>query len=165
MPATLQYLYTTRDKVISLTSILAASLRLDDLTDPTEIDNMWNDILHWVTDLINQHCEGRYEYADLYTSNWVERRARVLAAHELCLRRFNQSPYMQQFNLIMGELEDILNGAKPIPGLPLRSDMTPSMTNLRLDERFVVARQRVQPSISAGGTDGHQHLDDFPIVE
>lgn len=165
MVATLTYLYTTQAKVEDLVSLLAANLRLDDLTDPVKKASMWTDILHWVTDLINQHCEGRYEYADLATSNWVERRARVLAAHELCLRRYNQSPYMTQYNLIMEELESILDGTKPVPGLPLRSDMTPSMSNIRLDERFIVSRQRVQPTTSAGGTDGHQFLDDFPIVE
>jgi phage gp36-like protein len=110
-----------------------------------------------VNDCINQACEEINLYAQqwytpalLATSTLVNRWCTQLSLYFLCLRRGNQPPQSvaDEFARIMARLEMIATGALKLPGIALRDDMRPSMSNLRVDRRYPTSRIRVTPNNS-----------------
>ena len=147
--------YTSQDEIDRLFSTVGVSLRTDDL-ESIDLTAYWTELTEEVTETINQYAEMYYAPADLVTSRWVRSRATWLGAHYLSMRRGNPALFLARYEDIITDLENVALGNVIIPSLPTRADMTPTMSNLIVDERFVVKKLRVHPVISAGGNDSRQ---------
>lgn len=152
-----QYIYTSRREVENVISQVGVNLRLDDL-DTSDSEDALEEYYIDATLDIDTHAQHYYESSDLATSSWVRRRATYLACYYLSQRRGNPALFQLRYNQIMEQLERVQLGEMLIPGLPTRADMTPAMSNMVVDERFILSKLRVHPSISTGGTGSRQHL-------
>lgn len=157
---TLQYVYTSQDEIERLFSVVGVSLRVTDLGGQNR-NTYWTEVCSEATDIINQYCNVFYDADDLANSRWVRSRATWIALVLLCRRKGNSPPagIMNRYNEIMEELNKVLLGIFQIPRVPTTSNMLPSMSNLRVDDRFYTRKLRVNPNISTGGTDGSQDMD------
>lgn len=96
---------------------------------------------------------SRFDISTASTNRWVKWCTAYLAACEVCRRRGNSIP-----DSLLAQCEEyssllVMIGKGEIgyiPGLEPRVEPIPSMSNLRVDNRFFDARVRVQEVISAG---------------
>lgn len=109
-----------------------------------------NDCINQATEELNLYCQQWYTPAVLDTSTLINRWCVVLATKFLCERRGNPVPdsVQQEFERIAAKLEQILAGTLKIPGLAMRDDMRPSMSNLTVDRRYNRSQIRVTPQNS-----------------
>ena len=109
-----------------------------------------DDCINQATEEIDLYVATRYERSDLADSNLVNRWATLFAAYFLTTRRGNPTPnsWEIEFQRIIELLQDVNDGKKKIPGIPLRADMRPSMSNLTIDRRYRRSTVRVTPTNS-----------------
>ena len=157
---TLAYRYTSQDEVERLFSTIGVSLRVADLGG-TNRTTYWTEVTEEATDIVNQYVLLYYDADDLANSRWVRYHATWIALVLLCRRRGNQVPQgiMDRYNEIIADLEMVRDGKMQIPRVPTTFNNLPSMSNMRVDDRFYTRKLRVNPNISVGGTDGTQDLD------
>lgn len=155
MVETLTYKYTTQAEMERAFSTAAVTARTDDGV----LADLLDDCINEATDEINFHCERWYEPSDMVNNLWVRRTATWLACYYLSQRMGNPAQFETHIEEIKLRLEHIYSGHKQIPRLATRDDMTPAMSNLRVDDRFRVEKIRVQPTISTGGSYSKQDKD------
>ena len=157
MPTVPSVLLTSEDEINRLFSTSGVSLRIDDLSagDQTTFKN---EIIYQATETIYTYLETLYELADLGNSYWVRQRATYIAAYLLSLRKGNPGHFVRMYNEAIADLEAVQSGSLQVPSLYLKEDLSPSMSNLTVDNRYHLHKQRVHPSISTGGTTGREHL-------
>jgi phage gp36-like protein len=109
-----------------------------------------NDCINQACEEINLYAQQRYTPAQLATSTLIARWTTTLACYFLCLRRGNPVPASieGEFTRILSKLEQIALGSLALPGIALRDDMRPSMSNLTVDRRYPQSRIRVTPNNS-----------------
>lgn len=160
MAESLTYTYTSQNEIERILSNSGVQLRIRDLNG-TNSSDYWAELIAEATDVVNQWVDGFYDYDDLADNQWVRRHATWIALTLLCRRRANPVPdsILERYEEVLEDLRNVKMGVIQIPRLPTRSDMTPAMSNLRVDDRYYSRKLRVNPSISAGGTSGDQDLD------
>lgn len=151
--------YTCPTCMARLFSSDGIDLRTDDGLDTREQDLMLEDAIMDATDLINQYCLPIYHETELHRSRWVSRRACYLACHFLSQRRGNPAQYQARHDAILEELGQVQRTNLYIPRLKVRNEITPSMSNLIVDDRYVQDSLRVERSNSFGTTYSGQDLD------
>lgn len=157
------YAYTSKSEIERVYSVEATLARTEDVTDEGAVSGVFADVIAEVTDEINLYCDKWYEDVQLVQSPWIRRQATWMACHYLSMRRGDPGQYHDRYERIISLLEKVLNGTMQIPRLATKSDLTPALSNYRVDDRFHIAKTRVQPTISSGGTSGRQQLDpQFP---
>lgn len=108
-----------------------------------------NDCINQATEEMDLYLRQRYTQDILGTSKLVERWATVLAARFLCQRRGNPVPaslegeYERIANPDGGLLARIADGSRQLPGLALREDLRPTMSNVDIDRRYQRSTVRV----------------------
>lgn len=162
---TIPYTYITRADIESVFSHTGVSLRVDDLTNSTVLDNFWNELIYEATDIINQYCEMFYAPSDLATSYWVKTRAKWVGAYLLSQRRGNPALFLQRYEEIIEELIAVSQGELLIPRLPTREDLVPTLSNQVVDDRFRIRKLRTHPEISTGNSSGRQDLSIEPTID
>ena len=157
---TLTYTYTSDDEIARLASQEGVNLRISDLT-ATNLSSYWEELIADATDIINQYCLGKYEDEDLADNRWVRIRASWIGLVQLCRRKMNPVPdaILQRYEEIIAELKAVLAGQLLIPRLATRSEMNPSMSNLRVDDSYRSRKLRVNPNISVGAAGSNQDVD------
>jgi phage gp36-like protein len=123
-----------------------------------------NDCINQATEEVGLYAQQWYTPAQLDTSTLVNRWATTLACYFLCQRRGNGPPQSlaDEFARIMARLEQIAAGTLKLPGIAMRDDMRPSMSNLRVDRRYPNSRIRVTPTNS---TDAPTRLSQDVVSE
>ena len=159
MVETLTHRYTTQAEIERIWSIKAAASRVDDDSDGSTESELWNDVIDEATDEVNLYAENWYDPADMVNNKWVRRQASYIGAYFLSQRRGDPGRFHQLYERIIATLEKIRDGLMQIPRLGQRENQVPSISNYRVDDRYRIAKTRVQPTISTGGTSGNQHLD------
>lgn len=155
---TVSYTYTSEAEINRVFSDSAVDLRVDDLTG-SELTTFWTEIVIEATDMVNFYCELYYDPVDMQDNRWIRRQATYLGCYLLSIRRGNPEQYTQQYDRVLADLQLIAEGKRQVPRLPTRGDLTPAMSNMRVDDRFTISKVRVQPSISTGGSSSNQHID------
>jgi len=158
----LDHTYTTESEIKRLISVDGWDLRMDDLTNSQE-DTFFADVIDDVTLTIDAYISQYYATASLSASKWVRMRATYMAADQIATRRGNPGLYATRVEKILGELETIASGSLfaggiRVPGIAVKDDFTPVMSNYQIDQRFWISKARVQAYISTGGTGPNQHL-------
>lgn len=162
---TLPYTYTSQAEIEAKISASAGLLQVDHnqslAIDASDESTVWSDVVSEATDIVNMYCLELYNDYDLASSLWVHRQATWIGCHLLCLERGNPSPgtFQSQFDRSIAYLDKIHNMTFRIPRLPTRTDNTPSLSNLAVDNWWFINKIRVQPSISTGGQSSKQDLD------
>lgn len=147
---------TCMERLFSSTGI---ALRLDDGLDEPAQDQILDDCILDATDLINQYCLPIYPESELAKSRWVSRRACYLACHFLSQRRGNPAQYQSRHDEIVAELAKVQRTDLHIPRLKVRSEITPSMSNLIVDDRYFQQNIRVSQTSMVGDSYDKQHRD------
>ena len=149
--------YTCETCMARLFSQDGIDLRTDD-TGGTK-DDMVDDAIMDATDMINQHCLGLYPDTELFRSRWVSRRACYLACHFLSQRRGNPAQYQDQYERIERELKQVQELIFVIPRIRPRNEVTPSMSNLVVDDRYCQQKIRAVKATQVGEDYNEQHAD------
>lgn len=136
--------------------------RVDDGIDIPAQNKLIADCIADATDDINQYCLPLYPEPELYKSRWVSRRACYLACYYLSQRRGNPAQYQSQYDRITDELRRVQRYQLQIPRLRPRHELTPSLSNIIVDDRYPQDSLRVVVTNKYGTDYTGQHLD-YPI--
>lgn len=151
----LTYTYTTEVEIRRLISSTGADQWVDDI--PTDYDDYFVEVIEDATSTINQYLEKFYSPADMTNSPWVRRRATYIAAYHLTKRRGDPGLYGDDYQRIIGELQEANEGIIQVPGLAYTAGMLAVMQNVTVDQRFIYAKSRVRQNISTD-TGGRENL-------
>lgn len=141
--------------VQKILSSVGLSLRIDDDATATT----------WAIEEASVDVYGfaalQYEEADLVASNWITRIAARLAAWYVCIRRGNPVP--KSIDRIKEsaweQLEQVETGKKKIPDAPMRKELAPVLSNLRVKMR-PFPRTQVEVNRSTGTAEGYVRFVD-----
>lgn len=152
-------LYCDRAGVEHVLSQVGLSLALDDDRDgavsATENYRL-ADALAEATEDVNLYCWQKYSPQALSRSNWVARKANVLAACYVRAGRGNSVPdsLVDRCEKIMEELARVQEGSLLLPNVPLRHRLAPKMSNVRVNPRFDFRAIRKERGQSTRDTEG-----------
>jgi phage gp36-like protein len=147
-------LYVNQGDVERQMSIQGVNLRLDDDGDgyiSKAEQAAMQDALVDASESCNFFLYPKYTPAMLATSNWVNRKAMLLASYRLCTRRNNPVPdnVAEDAAQAIEDMKSVADGARLIPGLPLRRNLCPTWDNTRCDPRYWFAVTRVETQSSS----------------
>lgn len=103
---------------------------------------------------IDLYAQQRYAAESLATSTLIKSWCIRLASYFLCLRRGNPPPesLQREFERLTNPRDGLLvqlgKGLLQLPGVSLRNDLRPSMSNVRIDRRYRDSTVRVTPNNS-----------------
>lgn len=140
---TLPYQYTSRDEMDSVFSEIGIQLRVDDLFSTKGPTDYLVDLIDEATDEVNMSLEWKYLPEDLVTHRLVRRWASIIACHNASRRRGNPKQLTTWYNEVKEKLQDIFDGRKLLPRVPLRVDFLPTYSNLVVDNRFPSPPQKI----------------------
>ncbi len=164
--------YTSQAEIERIWSVQGAAVHVDDyLGDETPPNDdatfqaaVWDEIIAEATDEVNFYLAKFYEPGPMALNRWVRTRATWIGCYLLSLRRGDPGYYQTLYDKAIAQLERV-DETHPVPRLSYNQSFTPSMSNIRIDDRFRVAQQRVMSTISTGGTSSLQHQDPDLIIE
>ncbi len=158
----LTHVYTSQAEIERLFSVEGIESVTSDLFGDNRA-TFWTEIIEYATDYVNGFLWLYHEEADLADSRWVRSRTTVVGAYLVSQRRGQTALFQDLFDLTTDELERV-NETRPVPRLATRSDFSPAMSNIVIDDRFRVAKIRVHSTISTGGVSSKQNLSPvFPF--
>lgn len=110
-----------------------------------------HDAINQATEEIDLFCRQRYLQAALSASTIIRRWCVVIAARFLCQRRGNVVPdsIEVEWERISAHLNSVSLGRLQLPGVALRADLRPTMSNVTIDRRYRRSTVRVTPSNSS----------------
>lgn len=162
---TLPYVYATQQSIENLYSAAAVLLRGDDNDDGTLDAGLLTDVIDTATDTTNFYILPLYEASRANDNLWVRSRTTLIACWLLSQRKGDAAQFQTRYERVMAELEQVNKMQHFIPRLPLSSNLAPGVSNYHVDDRYVIAKTRVQQTISSGGRSERQHVDRRYIVE
>lgn len=140
----------------------------DNNADGTADTDVINDALMDATLEIWTACCGTYSDEGLEASTRVETWCKILGAYNLSMTRGNPPPdaWAMEVEKIRETLDKIAGGTLLLPGVSLRGDMRPTLSNLRIDRRFPNSTVRVTPtnSSSPATTLTRDAVPDYPAA-
>ncbi|MCI0333551.1 MAG: DUF1320 domain-containing protein [Planctomycetes bacterium] len=146
----------TETEMQRLFSVYGVTAHADHDADGVSDSGVVDDCINQATEEIRFYLWKNYSDAALTTSTLVNRWATTLAVYFLCLRRGNPVPdsLLAEFQRIM----ELLASGQPIPNLPLRGDLRPTMSNVEIDRRYYRNKIRVtRPNSTDAATTLTQH--------
>lgn len=172
MPETQPTLYSTRDEVVSIFSEIAIDTRIDDNHDETisaTEETYLTDLIEESTDIINSYLLPFYTPENLANSRWIRRRCSYMVCHLISSRRGNPAQFQERYDSILEELVRIakgpgINGNPHVPRIPVRQDNRPSVSNIRIDDRYRRSKIRVDTITSTGSGKPDQDPDYYPSI-
>lgn len=149
-------LYCALQDVQNRLSADGVTYRTDD-SPPT----LLGDVLTDASSQIDEHLYFLYDPAQLVTSDWVRERTADIATFLLCERRGNPVPVgiAAKFERTMDRLEKIRLGLMAVPNLPVRKEMAPVLSNVRV-QLVPFPHTVVERSNSTGTPQGYTSHDD-----
>lgn len=98
----------------------------------------------------------KYDPVNLAVSNWVNRKATILAGYRICTRRGNPPPNIVVEDAAKAEedLKAVADGPRMVPNVPLRRMLAPVWSNTRADPRYNFRVIRVERQQSSQQTTG-----------
>ncbi|HMO86302.1 MAG TPA: hypothetical protein PKC18_15420 [Lacipirellulaceae bacterium] len=135
-------------------SVYGVRLRLDDdgdgHVDSAELAAM-TDARTEASETCYFYLGQKYSEEMLATSNWVNRKAMILACYRICTRRANPCPdsLAEDAAKVEEELKSVADGPRLIPGLPLRRILAPTWSFTKADPRYQFRVIRVEKNNSS----------------
>ena len=137
----LPYTFTSQEEIERIYSTLAVNLRVDDLSTNNKT-NLFNELVNLATSAVASYTLRYYNNANLINAAWVRRRATIIAAYYLSMRRANGTQFGMEYQRVMEELEKFLTSIPPfipddVGGLvPVRTSMIPTVSRQIVDDRY-----------------------------
>lgn len=134
------YNFTSRQEIENLYSTVGVELRLDDM-DSLDADSHMDDIVVAATQTVASYTLRFYANEAIYNTQWVRRRATIIGAYYLSMRRANGTQFNAEYQRIMEELQMFLKYPHPmIPGndgypAPVRTSNIPTASAYIVDDR------------------------------
>jgi phage gp36-like protein len=129
----------------------------------TEYPNTIDDAINQARQEIEGLAAQQYSQAGLQSCPLINRWCVTLAAYYASTTRGNPAPnsIALEYERIMARLQAIADNEYQLPGIPKRSDSRPTMSNLRVDRRYIQSKVRVQQETSTNSPSTlTQNLDD-----
>ncbi len=144
-------LYCNEADLDRMLSSYTVDAMTDDETTGPAIEADINDCLVMAAETVNMYAIWKYTPEMMATSNWVNRAATILAAYELRQRRNNECPeqLLERAEKIEDQLQQVLDGKMPIPGLPRRYRKQVVFSNIRVDMTYNFRCIRVEKNTSS----------------
>lgn len=122
-------LYCSENDLINRLSADGINYRTPD-NPPTTL----GDVLTDACSQVDEHLYYLYDPAQLAASDWVRERAADIASYLLCERGGDPVPpgIQQKYERTMARLEGVRTGTLAVPHLPVRKEMAPVMSNVRI---------------------------------
>lgn len=143
---------TSAAELERLYSQVGVELRTLDGNETTIID----EIVEWASETIASFTLHHYDTDNLETSPWARRRATVLAAYYLSQRKGNPAQFVAEAKRVMEELELVRTNKIIIPNVPVRAADVPAISSFRVDDRYLINKQRIVKSQSTKPRAGQQ---------
>ena len=152
---------TSRDRIVRLYGSLGLNNILDDVVGATE-DAVIDQFIVDAEQTIAVRIGRFFTNTSLAQSEWIRSRATWIASYLISKRRGNEHYFESLYMQALNELDAMATGEiPPIADIPMRSDLTPSMSNLVVDDRFYSAKLRVKPFVSVGSANPERHESYF----
>lgn len=145
-------------------SSAAVDVRTDDVLDPDEVTDIINESINYASQMIFSYTLSHYASVNLVNVGWVSRRAAYIACYEISHRRADAPQYVDQVRRIIEELELVRDNKIMIPGddglpVPQTAATIPAISSFRIDDRYIIGKQRVVKSQSTEPYPGQQTYD------
>lgn len=142
--------YTSQAEVYRRIGPIAGELHEDDL-DPSERATLWSEILSEVTENIDFYTIQHYKRTTLLNNPWVRRKASILGAAILSMRRGQASLFSEQLQRTYDELTQIKEDRNAyIPNANPRGSNAPSVRNYVVQPHRGYHPLRVRNTVSTG---------------
>jgi phage gp36-like protein len=144
--------FTNETLITRLYSVTGITNMFEDVS-PTEKTNILNQIISDAEETIISRIGQFYDPSDLASSTWIQSRCTWIAAYYVSQRAGQEHYFQSKFDSALTELDAMATGELPLRGdIPLKGNITPSMTNLRISDYYAVQKIRAIESISVGGS-------------
>lgn len=146
--------YCTAADVQRYLSTTGADLWADSELQGQPNPDVYDDVIEQASAEIDLYAQQRYSAASLATSSIISRWCTTIACYFLTIRRGNPPPeslageFLRLTDPDTGILARIAKGLVQLPGLALRADLRPRMSNIKIDRRYVQSKQRVEKETS-----------------
>ena len=137
------------DQLERYMSNLAADLYSTHTTGSAPDPEVKYDAINFATEEMSMFLRQRYDVASLAACSLVQSWCVRVAAYYLSTVRGDDPPevWKKEYDRLMdpdkGLLAMVAAGKIQLPGVALRSDVRPSMSNLRIDRRYTFSKVRV----------------------
>lgn len=146
---------TSREEIERLYSQTGVNLREDDQSN----DDIINEIVAWASETVESYTLSHYNTTDLVSSPYTRRRATILGAYYLSMRRANAPQFVAEAKRVLEDLEAIQKNQLLIPDAVVRAADVPCISSYRIDDRYIINKQRVVGSQSTNPYEGQQKYD------
>ena len=146
---------TSSAELERLFSQVGVELRTLDGDQTTIVD----EIVDWVTETIASFTLHHYDTENLEASPWARRRATILAAYYLSQRKGNPAQFVAEAKRVMEELELVRTNKILIPNVPVRAADVPTISSFRVDDRYLINKQRIVKSQSTKPSPSQQSYE------
>jgi hypothetical protein len=129
--------YTSQAEVYRMMGEYAVELAMDDYAGEDK-GYIWNDLLSWVDETIDQYIMQHYDInaAGIKSNPWLRRKAVVIAVHLLSQRRGNNPFPIALTDRVYEDLDNIRNNRFRIPGLTVSHWQGPMFRTYTMQNRF-----------------------------
>ena len=147
--------YTDQDRIERLLSRCGVVSFSDHNREGDPDDGVVDDCINRAAQETELFATQRYAQAGLVNSPLFVEWNTLVAAYFLCYRRGNPVPESLQFEFdrIMdvenGLLAKVAKGKLQLPGVPLKADLRPTFSNLKVDRRYRQSKVRVTTNNSS----------------
>lgn len=144
---------TSQAQMERIYSDTAVDVRSDDVAAGDTTTDLFNEIINFASTTIFSYTLSHYLSADLVNVRWVSMRAAYLACYYLSRRRADAPQFVDEVRRIIEELELVRDGKLMIPDdngfpVPQNAATIPAISSFRIDDRYLVNKQRVVKSQS-----------------
>lgn len=158
------YALTSVAQVERIYSTAAVEVRTDDEIDPAANLGMIHEIINFSSETMFAYLLSFYNISDLLTVGWVNRRCAYIACYYLSRRRADAPQFVDEVKRIIEELELVRDAKIMIPGddglpVPQTAARIPAISSYRIDDRYLINKQRVVGSQSTEPYPGQQKYD------
>ncbi|MBW1953241.1 MAG: DUF1320 family protein [Deltaproteobacteria bacterium] len=154
----MSYTYTTEAEIMRVLSREGWLSQADDDRDGIVDPALLQEVVGEATEEINLYLAQRYRPEDLANHTLVRRWATYFACYLVSLRRGNPAHFTGIVERITGWLERIFANRMNLPGLPVRKEMGPAMSNLEINDLYRRRKIRVDPVTSVRGQNPDQDV-------
>lgn len=164
------YDFTSVAEINKLYSSVGMELRLDDL-DTSDASDFMDDIVESATQTVASFTLRFYASDAIYLTQWVRRRATIIGAYYLSMRRANGTQFNAEYQRIMEELQLFLKYPHPmIPAnngypAPVRTSNVPTASAYIVDDRNRRRKLRVNKDYTTKSYPGQYGYWQMPSAE
>lgn len=148
---------TSLGEIQRLFSVIGVDVRSDDYG--SDADDIMDEIVDWAHETVESYTLSHYDTSVLLSSPWSRRRATIIGAYYLSMRRGNPPQFVAEAKRVFEELEKIQQNKLLIPDSVVRAADIPAVSSYRIDDRYVYGKQRVLKSQSSSPYPGQPYYE------